>query len=332
MKNKRHEKVPYIVKSWSFKNIHAKPKPLLKLKKNYIYVPQRPIVKVGRALKFAFFVGISAILIYSYVKASFYNNTPPVKDPFQAGEVWDNNGNDIEFDENGDIVFDKLTEEERVTLYNTLNTLIYSDAQSYIDDKIGNIDKIMSISMIPYDLSEKDNPLYFISILFKDQKDSYALNYLASKDFQCNGELTSEYVAAFSNYLMYECSIDSCQKMNKDEKKLLAICPNATHVGEVYLGKTESGEDRYFIPIYYNDGSVKVYSAWTAHIDGNDFDPIERLYKELLSPQEENYFECSSCSCNTSTAKMVEIFNGLSSGSQEEKKEDIDISNYAKLY
>lgn len=255
---------------------------------------KRPVLKkVGKALGFSLgglmlglvntlTTGALAFLGYSWIQANIYNRHPPVKDPHAPGEVIDPNGNQFEMGSDGQIDFDVMDENEKQLLKQSFDKLILQDASSRSDFAISQIDTLISFSVIPYNLCEENNEFdkYYISILFSDQNDIFAMNYLTGEDFESSADLSRDYFADFLNYLSFDCAIDSCWKMNQTQQNIKNAL-DVTFVGESYLGYQQNGDEYYFIPTYTTGGAGTLYFAWASPIDAYNQDPTQLFFDEL---------------------------------------------------
>lgn len=286
-------------------------------------------LKKRRALKISLGVlscGICAFLIYNVVKTKMYNSEPPVKDPFTSDNVIDNNGNELQKGEDGQIEFDILSEEDKEILHDQVNNLILGDAQIF-NDQVDGIKDILSISLLPFNESglEDEFDKYMLTILFEDNSNStFNLNYLVGKDFESNEELSKDYFSDFINYISKECALFNCQGMSEMGNAILSKT-NAVHVGEAYVGYGNSGDEYYNIPIYFEDGSIKLNSTWAPALDSYEQDPMEKFLEELMTPNlTEKTFEEKTYSPTTSLSKVMSIYNKIKTNTEEKTTKETD--------
>ncbi len=264
----------------------------------------------------------SAFLLYNCIANNHYNSTPPAKDPFTSDHVWDNNGNDIQIGDDGNIITDQLSETDKQILTAQMKNLVLQDANSRLENSIDSVDDILSISLLPYNLFEKDNEFdkYYLSILFSDKGETYTLNYLTGKDSPvttqdfCKDSSSKDTFADFIHFLNYECALDTCEKMNGSALAVKnALQGDVVHVGNTYCGYEKSGDEYYYIPIYHQDGTCTIYNSWTSPIDGQDLDPMEEFLKEITNPTIESnkkYFQCLT-DWTTENSQTIENLNNI---------------------
>ena len=268
--------------------------------------------KLSRGLKIASFAVLATLVglfAYNTINAAKYNNTPTTKDPYTSDNIFDANDNDIEFGDDGQIVIDTMDESEKNVLTKTIGELIFNDAQSRCSSEIGNIKNVLSISLLPYNLNDKNNEYdkYYLSILFSDEHDTYCLNYLTGVDFISNAEFTKDFFIDFINYLNFECAIDTCSKMNDDAKQIKGLFEDAAFVGAAYKGYWGNGDRYYFIPVYNSDGVGKTYYAWAKSIDSFEQNPMQVLYSELTSEDQEKTFDFMEFTPSENLQKIFSI-------------------------
>lgn len=229
-------------------------------------------------------MGALAFVSYSKIAAYIYNNRPQTKDPHSAEEVIDPNGNDVTFDDNGQIDVDNLDENQKSTMRETFCDFIIKDANSRSAYNIDEVSEVISFSLLPYNLCNENNEYdkYYISILFKSSDDIFAINYLGGTDFESSAGLSVDYFSDFIHYLGYECALDNCQKMSEAGKEVKdALGQEVSFVGDAYLGYEENGDEYYFIPAYTSGGKGTVYSTWSASVESLGQDPMQLLLEEL---------------------------------------------------
>ncbi len=282
--------------------------------------------KVRNGLKLAAAIaalGLLGYFISNDIRANLYNDTPPVKDPFTSGNIFDPNGNDFDFGEDGQIEIDTMTEAEKNVLTQNLGKLIINDAYA-CDSEIGNIKNIVSISLLPYNLDDSNNEYdkYYLSIIFNDDHSTYSLNYITGTDFVSTGELSKDCIVDFINFLNFECALDSCTKMSDDALKLKSLFGDGVvYVGEAYQGQRESGELYYFIPVFRTNGMGEAYCAWASPIDSYDANPMELLYNELTANDEqEKSFESIPFTVSAGLQNIYSIINNQLSFSDQNIK------------
>ena len=278
--------------------------------------------KLRKGLKIASFVALVAlagIFTYNTIKANFYNDIPPTKDPYTSDNIFDANDNDYDIGDDGQIILDTMDETEKKVLKNSFGELIFNDAQSRCSSKIGNIKNILSISLLPYNLDDKTNEFdkYYLSILFNDEHDTYCLNYLTGTDFISDAEYTKDFFIDFINFLGFECALDSCERMNDDSLKIQNLFDDVTFVGEAYKGYKENGDRYYFIPVYNNGGEGKAYYAWASPIDAYEQNPMQVLYDELSTAPQESTFDYMAFTPSENLQKVFEVLKTLQVASNE---------------
>ena len=224
-------------------------------------------------------VGITTINAYIY-----NNNRPVLGKDFAPGNVFDNNGNDIEFDDKGQIVEDDTTEQELNILKTQISKQFNKDAGRRCADKIESMDKIVAMSLLPYNSFDDDNEFdkYILSILFEANGQIYSLEYLTGKEFESNSSIQKEFLGDFLSYINIQsgdCTLDACRKMSEIGTEIAASL-GATYVGDSYVGYLQSGEPCYNIPVI-NGEKVTIYRATCRAIDGPELDPMETLLSQI---------------------------------------------------
>lgn len=290
-------------------------------------IPGRKHEKVRKGLKIASYVALAAlfgICAYNTIKANFYNEIPPTRDPYTSENVFDANENDYDIGEDGQIILDTVNETEKNILSKSFSELIFNDAKSRCDTEIGNIKSVLSISLLPYNLNDKNNEFdkYYLSILFNDENNkTFCLNYLTGMDFLSDAELTKDYFVEFINYLSFECALDSCELMSNDAQKIKDFFKDATFVGEAYKGARENGDRYYFIPVYNSNGEGKTYYAWAAPIDSYEQNPMQLLFDELSNPPQEAAFDFMNFTKSENLQKVFDILKMLQISPDEKNVE-----------
>ena len=271
-------------------------------------------IKLALSLAGILAVGsLGGFLIYNQILVDMFNKVPQTKDPHTTENVIDPNGNDFEYGDDGQIVLDKMTEEEKALLSNKLNTLILNDANSrlFSETKIEKIKDILSVSLIPCNLCDENNEFdkYYLSILFNDEKNTYALNYLAGKEFESDAELSSDFLADFINYVEYNCALDSCTTMSETGAALKDLLENSTFVGDAFYGYQPTGDECYFIPIYDQNGEGKVYYALSGLFGGaiEEENPNKALLDDLSNPEPNNIFSSTPFIESKNLQKVLQI-------------------------
>lgn len=268
--------------------------------------------KVLRIAATVLTTGVLGFMVYNRIIDKIYNSGPPVVDPFVRDNVWDNNDNDLEFDDSGNIVTDKMTDADKVIVTGQMGQLLFDDAHSRGQTDVGSVKQVLSISLLPYNLREENNKnnKYFLSILFNDDKNTYTLNYFTGSDFSSQKESAKDYFSDFTQYLNYDCALFSCSKM--DDAALAAkdaLGNQVLHVGKHYLGYRQNGDRYYYIPVYNQDGSVTMYSTWNSPLDAYDLNPMEEFVKQVSNPDNEKVFQSSNLSRSENLDKVVSILD-----------------------
>lgn len=264
-------------------------------------------------------------LVSNNIHAWRINNLPPSSDPFTSDKVFDDNGNDLEW-QDGQIVFDKMTKEEKTLLLKKFSELVLKDANSRIYDEskaISRIKDILSVSLLPCNLNDETNELdkYYLSILFQaDNDDLFSLNYLTGKDFESRAETSKEYFIDFINFLNYECALDTCSTMSDAAQRILTKTEGALFVGEAYWGFRPSGAECYFVPVYSKNGGIAYYAPSTP-IDSYEQDPLDVLEKQLDTNQDEPFEELSFTPSENLQKVLSILHNQLLSTKSTEKQD-----------
>ncbi len=301
------------------------PKKILKEMKKKTRAPKKSVT----VLKWASVALAGALFGYlasNAIRADNYNSSPLTTNPHTTNDVFDKNDNNIEVGDDDQIVFDKMTEQEKTVLAQAFGNLLLQDANSRSNFEIEKIKDVLSVSLLPCNLDDKTNELdkYFLSILFSDDKNTYALNYLTGKDFESTSELSKDRFADFINFLSKECALDSCSVMSEKGETLKGLLNDdpVLFVGDPYFGYIEGGDEHYFVPIYQKDGKGFVYHAWASPLDSYGLDPMDVLCEEVQSDSSSKTFATMEFTPSESLQKIMKIFHEqiLSEKSNSEKQ------------
>lgn len=284
--------------------------------------------KSGKFIKAtaAVLTGVILWIGYNTIDAALFNSSVTVTgNNFEPGNIFDTNGNDITFDENGSIVEDDTTQQEIDLLKSQIVKILRKDANSRCEDNIYQIDKILSFSFLPNNDYEKDNEFdkYRFSVLISANNEIYSLNYDTGKTFSSNSNIKKEILGEFGSYLRDECGIYTCCKMSEIGKELAGKL-DATFVGESYEGYVESGLAYYYIPVFTED-SIKIFRVMCTIIDGKHMLPLNALYDQIVG-QGEQLFEEIEISKNEN---LTEVLNLLES--EDKSQESSKISAKANI-
>lgn len=282
------------------------------LKKNLLsnkYKPKHHYVL--KIVSLTLVLGIGGYFVSNTIRTNIYNSKPPVDDPHNRVEdLFDPNENDFDIDQNGQIVMDKMTDEEKQILSEKVGKFLLKDAHSR-NKKVNSIKNILSVALLPYNLNSETNEFnhYCLSILFDGGDNLYALNYLAGKDFDSTAEYTSDFVSDFVNYLGFDCALRDCKAMSEDGKKVKSLFDDKTlFVGDAYLGRQESGDKYYFIPVYKANGEGEAFCSWASLIDAYEENPMTKFYDEYQSTSEKS-FTPIQFTASENLKKILKIFN-----------------------
>ena len=229
--------------------------------------------------------GLIGFLIYNYALSNKYKHILPPGSPHgNTEDVYDPNGNNFDIDAGGSIVTDTMTDEEIEALKTSLTNLLLTDAAKFTNE-VKNL-TIIDFALMPCNLNEAQNEYdkFMFSVLFANEKnETFALNYVAGKNFETDAEISKDYFADFINYVEFECGLDNCVKMSAAGQKVKAILKDAAFVGNAFLGFNEMGEECYFIPVFYGNGQGSVYSCLCSVMDAYYKNPLEELANWLTS-------------------------------------------------
>ncbi len=236
--------------------------------------------------------GLIGYLAYNKMLANEYNGTLPSGSPHTAEDVFDANGNDFSFGDDSQIITDTITDAEIKVLTESFFGNIEEDAISRCETEVGQIDKLISFSLIPCNMLEGSNEYdkYLLSILFENEEGNlFELHYLTGADFESGAEASKDYFADFINYLYSDCSILSCENIT-DNLAFFDGCfdDNVEAVGNAFWGYKESGDECYFIPVYNANGEGTVYCTICSTVDRYDKSAIEELKKYQLKLKDDN--------------------------------------------
>lgn len=278
------------------------------------------VLKIGIA---TVLVGVTLFFVTNYIRAKQLNQDPPVQNPHTTEDVFDKNDNDFDIGEDGQIVIDDITKEEKDVLKDKLQSIILKDANSKSSTNIENIKDLLSISLMPYNLCDENNEFdkYYLSLLFKDNKDKlYTLNYLTGKDFESSKEISKDKFIEFINYLNYECALDTCQQMNEKGEKIKSLFDDEiAYVGDAYLGYKESGDEYYYVPIYKTNGGGSVFYSWIN--DSYGLDPMDKLFNELNTDDKQD-FQMMEFTKSENLQNILQIYKNLFNNTENTTNEN----------
>lgn len=283
--------------------------------------------------KSALFLAICAgvYIAFNVISAYINNANTGTGNNFDNELIFeDNNDNDITFDENGNIVVDPIEDIEKELLLKNLNDKLLNDLNSRPPFQIEQIDEILSISQIPYNLCEEDNEYdkYILSVLFKSIDTIYSLNYLTGEEFKITQNNAQDYMGDFIVFLN-KCSLDMCQSMTEDGYQFLSNIENeqAIYVMPYYYGYNENSELTYYIPIFVNDNgniSAQVYHALATDLDAYNLDPLDTLENQLNGGN--TYFKVTEFS-NDDLKKILTTYYSFKNDITQSEQNDENQSN-----
>ena len=281
---------------------------------------QRGLVKTQKAYRIPkaiciIGIGITLFMLTNSILAKNQNSKPATNDNFPHSEIiQDDNGNDIEFSEDGHIIVDPISKEDKLILTNSLQNKILEDALSRQDEAIPKIDEILSINQLPCNMNEVDNEFdkYMISILFKANDKIYNMTYLSGEEFNSEETSTKEFLGDFIIYLG-NCAIDTCSTMQTEQQDIIDSIdsPKVKYVGEYFYSYKESGDELYSIPVYYEkDGkiNVKLYNSLALNLDAYELEPMQALLLQLTK-EGKQIFEIQDLKDPETLNKSLNIYN-----------------------
>ena len=297
----------------------------LKISKGIIKKRKRHVI-AKTALVLAVCAGV--YIFYNIISATINNANTGTENNFDNEQIIeDNNDNDIIWDDDGNIVVDPIEDSEKQLLLDNLNDKLLADLQNRAPQQIDQIDEIISISQIPYNMCEDDNEYdqYILSILFKANDTIYSLNYLTGETFQTTQENAQNYFGDFIVFLN-NCSLDLCQNMGEAENEFISSLGNNQifYVMPYYYGYDQASNLTYFIPVFFNDnGNIyeQVYYALADDIDAYGHDPLQTLANQLNGG--DVIFEMTS-NINEDLNKIVETYQQFKDDLQEDNENEIE--------
>ena len=266
-----------------------------------------------------------ATLLNTNLLIAYLNNLNPAAGNNFNPEyvISDQNNNDIIFDENGQVVTETITPSEKVYIIEKFNNELLKDISNRSLEKISTIDKIISITQLPYNLCEDDNEYdkYQTSIIFKANNKTYCLNYLSGDKFKIQTNSIKDSIFEFANYLS-TCSLDLIYVMSETEKNILStLGKNYSFVSPAYYAYGQSGDLYYYVPVYGNNNSpslVELYSCLANSIDAYNLNPNNTLLSQLNTGK--GPFSKTTIAQNNDCLSILEIytnFSNLINSSQE---------------
>lgn len=273
-------------------------------KKPYFKFPKKTVIVT---------LCVAGLISYNLITAYLNNQQVPTNNNFSPDQVIDNpNDNDITFDDNGQIIIDPISPEEKLFIVNKFKLELLKDIQNRVSEPILNIDKIISINQLPYNSCEDDNEFdkYQISILFQSKDKTYCLNYLTGEEFEYNEGDRKNTLLDFSDHLSNS-SLDLCYSMGESEKAILNLLgKDFNFVSPSYLAYGSSGDLFYYIPVFGNKDNkpfVKLYSCMSNVIDAYNYNPSELLISQLNGG--EAYFTENHIQCNENYNSVLKLYN-----------------------
>ena len=328
-------------------------KEILKTKKKRKLSKPKKALIIGSSL---LVVGVGLYLLINNILAYFNNQNPGIQDNFSNNQIIINNGNDLVFDDSGQIVVDPITDEEKVILVNSLTSKLLNDANKRLINPVSSIDEIKLISLMPSNDCVGLNPenpsniydKYYLTLLFTSQGKTYQMSYLTGKEFQSsNLSVDKNLFSAFVQYIQNDCAIDNCQILDSNnfsatsnntqiKEDILSTIGVHGYVGDVYYAFTQIGDLCYNIPVYIQnengDLSANVYSCIAQYIDNYELDATETLAKELkgealppLPEEQEHYFTRIQIEKQSSFTNILNLFDQFTN--PEIYEDDIELES-----
>lgn len=291
-------------------------------------------------------IAVLAGLIYTNgfdIYLSSKNTTQNIQNDFDVDNTIENpfGEEEIETDENGQIIVDVSTDEEKQEILQKIKDLILRDSNNYGQNLVG-IKDIISIDEIPLKEIAEENTFdnYLISIKFETiNNEIYDMQFYADVPFELPEiELTSlDKISELIKYLndsnktaIYGYSQES--QIRQEIKGLIEdkLDTEIFYVGEPFFYKINSGDLLYRIPAYYKDKNNQINIVLYSTIDtainimAQDLEPQQMLI-DYLKNSEENTFTQTIIKNGTSFQSINSILSSYNNALDQTKTDTVNI-------
>lgn len=303
------------------------------------------ITKIAK--RFVFIVLATSIYtnLFNLYLAS-QNQTQNIQTDFDVDHTFDDD--ELETDENGQIIVDVSTDEEKEQILQKLKDLIMRDSANYGQNFV-SIKKIISIDQI----SMKDIAIgntfdnYLISIKFETiNNEIYDMQFYADAPFELSDE-SSTSLDKISELIKYlndpnKTAIFGYTKETQTREEIKNLVEKKLNkeilfVGEMFYYTKNSGDFVYKMPLYYLDENGQIntllYSTSinsTFEIIAQGLDPEHALLAQLNGESEEYFIEESSTN-NTSFNSINKVISSYNEALSQTEKTNVYLDN-KKIY
>ena len=303
------------------------------------------ITKIAK--RFVFIVLATSIYtnLFNLYLAS-QNQTQNIQTDFDVDHTFDDD--ELETDENGQIIVDVSTDEEKEQILQKLKDLIMRDSANYGQNFV-SIKKIISIDQISMKDIAIDNTFdnYLISIKFETiNNEIYDMQFYADAPFELSDE-SSTSLDKISELIKYlndpnKTAIFGYTKETQTREEIKNLVEKKLNkeilfVGEMFYYTKNSGDFVYKMPLYYLDENGQIntllYSTSinsTFEIIAQGLDPEHALLAQLNGESEEYFIEESSTN-NTSFNSINKVISSYNEALSQTEKTNVYLDN-KKIY
>ncbi len=299
------------------------------------------ITKIAK--RFVFIVLATSIYtnLFNLYLAS-QNQTQNIQTDFDVDHTFDDD--ELETDENGQIIVDVSTDEEKEQILQKLKDLIMRDSENYGQNFV-SIKKVISIDQISMKDIAIDNTFdnYLISIKFETiNNEIYDMQFYADAPFELPEE-SSTSLDKISELIKYlndpnKTAIFGYTKETQTREEIKNLVEKKLNkeilfVGEMFYYTKNSGDFVYKMPLYYLDENGQIntllYSTSinsTFEIIAQGLDPEHALLAQLNGEGEEYFIEESSTN-NTSFNSINKIISSYNEALSQTEKTNVYLDN-----
>lgn len=274
------------------------------------------------------------------------NQTQNIQTDFDVDHTFDDD--ELETDENGQIIVDVSTDEEKEQILQKLKDLIMRDSANYGQNFV-SIKKVISIDQISMKDIAIDNTFdnYLISIKFETiNNEIYDIQFYADAPFELSDE-SSTSLDKISELIKYlndpnKTAIFGYTKETQTRGEIKNLVEKKLNkeilfVGEMFYYTKNSGDFVYKMPLYYLDENGQIntllYSTSinsTFEIIAQGLDPEHALLAQLNGESEEYFIEESSTN-NTSFNSINKVISSYNEALSQTEKTNVYLDN-KKIY
>ena len=299
------------------------------------------ITKIAK--RFVFIVLATSIYtnLFNLYLAS-QNQTQNIQTDFDVDHTFDDD--ELETDENGQIIVDVSTDEEKEQILQKLKDLIMRDSANYGQNFV-SIKKVISIDQISMKDIAINNTFdnYLISIKFETiNNEIYDMQFYADAPFELSDE-SSTSLDKISELIKYlndpnKTAIFGYTKETQTREEIKNLVEKKLNkeilfVGEMFYYTKNSGDFVYKMPLYYLDENGQIntllYSTSinsTFEIIAQGLDPEHALLAQLNGEGEEYFIEESSTN-NTSFNSINKIISSYNEALSQTEKTNVYLDN-----